>query len=103
MRKILLLIITSLVLIANGEELYKTCVGCHGENGEITALGQSRIITGQENNLTIKQLTAYKNGELNQYGLGNIMQLQLTTLNDENINELAKYISNMQSNESTNK
>ena len=95
MKKISLFILTSLVLNANSQELYKNCAGCHGENGEIAALGQSKIITGQDSNLTVKQLTAYKNGELNKYGLGNIMQLQLTLLSQENIQELADYIEKM--------
>ncbi len=95
MKKILLFILTSLALSANSQELYKNCAGCHGENGEIAALGQSKIITGQNSKLTVKQLTAYKNGELNKYGLGNIMQVQLTALNQENIQELADYIEKM--------
>ena len=95
MKKTSLLILSTVALIANSEELYKNCAGCHGEKGELSALGQSKIIGGQESNLSIKQLTAYKNGELNQYGLGNIMQLQLTTLSEDNIKELADYIANM--------
>jgi len=102
MKKISLLILTTIALMANSEELYKNCAGCHGENGETSALGQSKIITGQDSNLSIKQLTAYKNGELNQYGLGNIMQLQLTNLNETDIEELATYISNMQVKTSSN-
>ena len=96
MKKILLSILATVALLANSEELYKNCAGCHGENGETAALGQSKIITRQESNLSIKQLTAYKNGELNQYGLGNIMQLQLTALNEDDIKELAEYIAKMQ-------
>jgi cytochrome c553 len=96
MQKILLSILVTVALFANSEELYKNCAGCHGENGELAALGKSKIITGQESNLTIKQLTAYKNNELNQYGLGNIMQLQLTGLSEEDIASLAKYIENME-------
>lgn len=95
MKRTLLFILSSLALVANQEELYKNCAGCHGENGETSALGQSKIIAGQESNLTIKQLTAYKDGELNKYGLGNIMQLQLTSLSEKNIQTLADYISSM--------
>jgi cytochrome c553 len=95
MKKILLSILTTIALAANSEELYKTCAGCHGEQGETPALGQSKIIAAQESNLTIKELTAYKNGELNQYGLGNIMQLQLESIDEEDIQELAEYIENM--------
>ena len=95
MKKITLLILLTAAILANSEELYKNCSGCHGEHGETKALGQSNIIAGQESNLTIKQLTAYKNGELNQYGLGNIMQLQLKVVNDEDIESLAQYIEEM--------
>jgi len=96
MKTFLILLFIPLILFADNTELYKTCAGCHGENGEKQALGQSKIITSQESNLTIKQLTAYKNGELNQYGLGSIMQVQLTALNDEDIKALAEYIEAME-------
>jgi len=95
MKKILLSILMTITLFSSSEELYKTCAGCHGEHGELSALGQSKIIAGQESNLTIKELTAYKEGELNQYGLGNIMQLQLESIDEEDIQELAEYIENM--------
>ena len=97
MQKILLSLLLTVILVqANSKELYKNCVGCHGENGELSALGQSKIIMGQENNLSIKQLTAYKEGELNKYGLGNVRQLQVTSLSEADIKELAEYIANMQ-------
>jgi len=96
MKKILLPILMSVALFANSEELYKNCAGCHGERGETSALGQSKVIAGQESNLTIKELTAYKDGELNQYGLGNIMQLQLEALNEDDIQNLAVYIETME-------
>ncbi len=81
-------------------ELYKNCAGCHGENGEKQALNKSKRIGGQEANKTIKELTAYKNGELDQYGLGNIMKLQISTLSDSDIKEVAEYISNLDVNAS---
>jgi len=96
MKKLILLL--SLIVttsMADGQGLYKNCVGCHGESGEKKALQQSALIGGQDSNETIKELTAYKNGELNQYGLGNIMKMQLLSLNDEDIEELAEYIANM--------
>ena len=96
MKKFSLSILMTVALLASSEELYKNCAGCHGENGETSALGQSKIITGQESNLTIKELTAYKNGELNQYGLGNIMQVQLIALDADDIEKLAEYIETME-------
>ena len=94
-RLLTLLFITNIALFADASELYKSCAGCHGEQGEEIALQQSAIIGGQESNLTIKQLTAYKYGELNQYGLGNVMKLQLTMVSEDKIEELADYISKM--------
>ena len=96
----LLMIGTTITMLANGEELYKKCTGCHGENGELSALQKSATIGGQESNLTIKELTAYKEGELNQYGLGNIMKLQLESVSTEEIKELAEYIEKMETNSS---
>ncbi len=101
MKKILLTIITTLALFGSSEELYKNCIGCHGEKGEISAMGKSKIIAGQEVNQTIRELTAYKDGELNQYGLGNIMLLQLKSLSEEEIEEVATYIAQMDSNSSS--
>jgi len=96
MKKIILSVLMTMALLANSEELYKNCAGCHGDQGETSALGQSKVITGQKSNLTIKELTAYKNGELNQYGLGNIMQLQLKTIDEDDIQKLAEFIEMMQ-------
>jgi len=96
----LLILLSSLTLFADTLGLYKKCAGCHGENGERSALQQSATIGGQESNLTIKELTAYKNGELNQYGLGNIMKLQLKALSQADIKELSNYIANLDINAS---
>ena len=96
----LLFLGTTLMLMGDGGEIFKKCIGCHGEKGDSSALQKSAIIGGQESNLTIKQLTAYKNGELNQYGLGNIMKLQISTLSDEEITQVAEYIETLEENSS---
>ena len=89
-----------MLTLADTLELYKNCAGCHGEHGEKQALNKSKLIGGQEANLTVKELTAYKNGELDQYSLGNIMKLQVTTLSQSDIEELAEYIANLDVNAS---
>jgi len=81
--------------IASGQSLYKVCTVCHGESGELQALHKSALIQGQDINKTIKQLIAYKNGELDQYGLGNIMNMQLQSLSENDIKDLAQYISEL--------
>jgi len=82
-------------LMASGKALYKNCAGCHGANGKTKGLQLSKKIAGQSASKTIKQLTAYKKGQLNQYGLGNIMKMQVATLNKAGIKELAKYIATL--------
>ncbi len=100
-KHLLLLIATSTIFtFADTLELYKNCTGCHGENGEKQALNKSKLIGGQEANITIKELIAYKNGELDQYGLGNIMKLQVGILSKSDIEELAEYISKLDVNAS---
>ncbi len=98
-----LFIFATINLSADALNLYKNCAGCHGENGEESALQKSKLIGGQESNLTVKELTAYKNGELNQYGLGNIMKLQLTSISEDEIQELADYIEQLDINGSNQK
>ena len=97
MKKILLSgLFLSVGLIASsdlGSKTYAKCAGCHGVNGEKAALGKSAIITGQDRDLTIKQLKKYKSGTLNSHGLGGLMKDQAKKLNDKEIEEVAKYIS----------
>jgi len=81
--------------MADGKALYKNCAGCHGDNGKTKGLQLSATIAGQSPAKTIKQLTAYKKGELNKYGLGNIMKMQVATLSKGNIKELSEYIATL--------
>ena len=81
--------------MANGQFLYKNCAVCHGDKGETKALHLSALIAGQAKDKTVLQLTAYKNGELNKYGLGNIMKVQVATLSKEDIANLAEYIAGL--------
>jgi len=93
---ILSLILTyNTALMADGKVLYKNCAGCHGDNGKTKALHLSKAIAGQSTAKTIEQLTAYKKGELNLYGLGNIMKMQAATLSKSDIKALATYISTL--------
>jgi cytochrome c len=82
-------------LMADGKSLYKNCAGCHGDNGQTKALHLSKKIAGQSPTKTIKQLKAYKNGSLDQYGLGDIMKVQAATLSPKNMEELANYIATL--------
>ena len=78
-----------------GKELFQPCKGCHGENGEISALGESAIIGGEEKNGLLYQLREYKAKRLNQYGLGGVMVGQVKKLSDKELMVLSEYISKL--------
>jgi len=79
---------------ANGEALYKKCGACHGANGEKKALGKSVAITGWEASKTVEALKGYKDGT---YGgaMKGLMKGQVKSLDDAQIEALAKYIQNL--------
>jgi len=80
-------------------EIYKTCAGCHGKNGEQKALGKSAPIAGQDVNKTIEQLQAYKSRNFDLHGMGGLMKGQVSHLKDKDIEALAIYISKMKKEE----
>jgi cytochrome c553 len=89
---ITMLLAGSTLLMADGAATYAKCVGCHGANGEKSALGKSAIIKGQDAAKTIEQLKGYKAGTLNQHGMGGLMKGQVASMSDEDIKAVAEYI-----------
>ena len=83
------------LLMADGAASYAKCVGCHGANGEKSALSKSAIIAGQDAAKTVEQLTGYQAGTLNQHGMGGLMKGQVGTMDAAAIKELADYIATM--------
>ena len=77
----------------NASSLYKKCIRCHGRRGKIKALGESKLIANENKNDIIEKLMGYKNGTLNQYGLGLLMKGQMKSLTNKDIEKLAEYIS----------
>jgi len=78
------------------EKLYKArCASCHGLRGDVEALGHSDTIAGEDHETIIMKLRAYKEGSLNQYGLGDVMHDIALNLTDEDIKDLAYYIENL--------
>ncbi len=79
----------------DAESLYKSkCSGCHGMEGEKRALGKSDPLAGQEKAILIRKLEGYKNGS---YGgaMKKLMQSQVLSLDRDQIDALAEYISKM--------
>ena len=85
----------STLLIADGAAAFAKCVGCHGANGEKSALGKSAIIKGQDAAKTIEQLNGYKAGTLNVHGMGGLMKVQVASMDEATIKEVADYIAAM--------
>jgi len=85
----------STLLMADGAATYAKCSGCHGMNGEKSALGKSAIIKGRDAAKIVEQLHGYKAGTLNQHGMGAVMKGQVASLDDAAIKEVADYIASM--------
>ena len=84
------------MLYASGASIYASkCASCHGAHGEKAALDRSKPIAGQNPSLATKQIQGYKNGSLNQYGMGGAMKNMVKSLSDDEINEVAQYISKL--------
>lgn len=69
------------------------CASCHGSTGDRHALGTSLLLKGQSKEDIIAKLNGYKEGT---YGGSkkSIMQSQVKSLTDEQIEKLAEEISN---------
>ena len=86
----------SSLFATSGEMLYtQKCENCHGNNGQLSALGHSESITGWDVKKTLKALHDYKEGKRNTNGMGAYMQIKMSDFTDEDINELAKYVATL--------
>ncbi len=80
------------LLAADGAELYKKCVSCHGANAEKSALGKSQVIQGWDKAKLVTALKGYKDGS---YGgqMKAIMKGQVAPYSDADIEAVSGYIS----------
>lgn len=80
----------SVVLLANGNELYNTkCVSCHGIKGD--GLGTNPVLAGQTKNDLIRKIKNHKEAE----NSSNRMKYITNQLNDKEIEEIANHISTL--------
>ncbi|AXH10460.1 hypothetical protein CP960_12205 [Malaciobacter halophilus] len=77
-----------------GEQLFLKCAGCHGQKGELKALGKSEIIQGWDKQRTIDALNGYKNDTYGKAMKG-VMKSQVLSLSDSDIEAMAEYISTL--------
>ncbi len=90
---------SGVLLPANGEAIYKQdCIQCHGADGKQIAFeGSSRVkyapINGLDAAKLAQELKDYRFGRVNKQGYGALMKSSLVDLSYEEIDALAKYIS----------
>lgn len=79
----------------DGKALYAKCAGCHGADGKTAALGKSAVIAGQAKGDIVTKIAGYKAGTLNVSGMGALMQGQVASYSDAEIEAVAGYISGL--------
>lgn len=94
MKYLFIIFILTLSVFAKeeGKALSHSCKFCHGYNAEIKYMGEIpelKNMTAQE--IEVK-LRLYKKGELNVYGYGSMMKMQMKNIPTEKIPALASYI-----------
>lgn len=98
MNKIVLLLLCSLSLsfATDAKDIYtQKCQNCHGENGQLSALGHSSAIGGWDSAKTLDALQGYKNGIRNSNGMGEYMKIEISSYSDEELTGLANYIATL--------
>jgi len=101
MKKITLTILfaCTLLLGSDGASLYTKCSICHGKNGEKTffAVWHFGRINGMSASKLEYVLKGYRAGTIDMHGDGGgkLMQSQVSSLSDDDIKALVKYISSM--------
>lgn len=91
---ILAILSTTSLFATEGSVIYKACAGCHGINGEKSALGKSEIINTWDANKIEVALKGYKSGT---YGgvMKGVMKGQVSRLDEADIKAVSSFISNL--------
>jgi len=78
----------------DAKALFTKCAGCHGVNADKKALSVSQVIRGWNKNKILEALHGYQRGT---YGgaMKSIMQGQVASLNEDQLEALATYISSL--------
>jgi cytochrome c len=92
---ILIFITLSLYAKDEGPILYSSCKYCHGLKAEKTYMNKIPAIRDIDEVALIEMLKMYKKGELNTYGYGSIMKMQMKNIPKDLIPTLAKHIKDL--------
>jgi len=74
-------------------EIFKGCAKCHGLDGKNPAFGRSEAIAGQDVEDLIESINFFKESQFGKKGVILVMAKQVKHLNEEQIENLAEYIS----------
>jgi len=85
----------SLVAKNEGPVLYGSCKFCHGLKAEKIYVNTIPAIKNMDYKILETKLKLYKKGELDIYGFGMIMKMQMKNMPDEKIPALVKYIKSL--------
>ncbi len=102
MKKFLLLCslcAASALFAADGAELFKKCVTCHGPQAERSYLNKVPVLTSVDAAERLELMKAYKAGTLGdgkgKFGMGAVMKAQMASLSDEDMVSVNDYITTL--------
>ena len=82
-------------VVRTSSDIYKKCINCHGQKGDIKALDVSKKISTMSSKEIEEALKGYKMGIRNVYNFGGLMKGQVQSLSDDEIKKLADFISKL--------
>lgn len=77
---------------ADGAEVFKKCVACHGPKAEKSYLNKVPVLTTLDKDTMVENMKKYKAGELNQFAMGAVMKGQMANLSEEDMAAVADHI-----------
>ncbi len=91
--------IATCAFAADGAEIYKKCVTCHGKKAEMVYLKKVPALNTIAPEQRLADMKAYKAGEINggkgKVNMGAIMKAQMAPLSDEDIAAVNEYITSL--------
>ena len=76
-------------------EIFKGCAKCHGVDGKNQAFGRSEALAGQDVEDLVESINFFKESEFGKKGVILVMSKQVNRLDDQQIEDLAVYISKL--------
>ncbi|MCF6309126.1 MAG: hypothetical protein L3J19_01420 [Sulfurimonas sp.] len=90
---ILLLSFSTLIFAASAKRTVSfVCNECHGERMDESGMGVSKAPISLSQSEILTALKGYKSARRSEYGMGNTMTVVLSDYNDNDLNDLSKYI-----------